>query len=217
MLIFDVLHPEKFAKHGMECKDVYADSWYQWTKNGNFAVGYGSVESSGTADRAYHMEGGFLKVKKRFKRIHGKGGLNDQQIAFAERHGYVETMPDKTVDEDRGYPLYCERTRWGKILPTVPLNYHVQGTAMWWMCKAMVRCHNYLAKVSKAKGVGYHLIMQVHDELVFDFPKGKTSTYNKPIIEECMRLMRMGGDDIGLPTPVSCLYHPHNWGEGIKV
>ena len=85
---------------------------------------YGATAESGTADRAYHVKGGQRRVEERFSRIKE---LNEKCIAFARKHGYVETMPDKTVDPSRGYPLWCTRMDNGDILPTVPLNYHVQG------------------------------------------------------------------------------------------
>ena len=216
MLMFAVLHPDKFARDKMDCKKKYAATWYQWTKNGDFAVQYGSVEQSGTADRAYHVPGAFQKIKSRFKQIHGPGGLNERMIAHADKYGYVETMPDKTVNPNHGYPLRCSRSNSGKVLPTVPLNYHVQGTAMWWMMKGMIRCQAYLDKLNaRPKSPGYHMIMQVHDELVFDFPAGKK--YNLLKVGKLRMLMEKGGDDIGIPTPVSIEYHPNNWGEGETI
>lgn len=213
LLAFDILHPKEFAEHGANVKKVYASTLYQWTKNGNFAVQYGAQEASGTADRAYHVPGGQALIQKRLGKIRD---LNQRMIDHAEKYGYVETMPDKTVDPKRGYPLLCTRSKWGSIMPTVPLSYHVQGTAMWWMMKAMIRCHAYL----KTLEGGYFMVMQVHDELVFDFPKGRGSEpwkTNLPKIRKVMRLMAQGGDDIGVPTPVSCEYHADNWSEGISV
>ena len=217
LLVFSILHPDKFKKHGAKCKEVYKSTWYQWTKNGNFAIQYGATEESGTADRAYHVKGAQRLIKQRFRRI---AELNQRMIAFAREHGYVETIPDKTVDPERGYPLYCTRSRWGDIKPTVPLNYHVQGTAMWWMMKAMIRCQEYLDELNRKNNQGYYMVMQVHDELVFDFPKGKGKQpwrTNLPKIRKIKRLMEMGGDDIGIPTPVSVQYHPDNWSEGVEV
>lgn len=221
LLVFDILHPQLFAKHGAECKDVYADTWYQWTKNGNFAVQYGAVEVSGTADRAYRVPGAQRRVQDRFKQIKK---LNQYQIDYARQHGYVETMPDKTVDPRRGYPLMCARTKWGSILETVPLNYHIQGTAMWWMMKAMIRCHDYLQGL-RDRGLDAWMIIQVHDELVFDFPaseieideNGEEVLSNLPYVAELCRLMAQGGDDISIPTPVSCKHHPQTWNEGFSV
>jgi DNA polymerase I-like protein with 3'-5' exonuclease and polymerase domains len=220
-------------KVGPHCKKKYASTWYQWVKNGGFAVQYGAVEKEeGTADKAFHRPGSHAKLKARFSKL---DILNTRQIKFAERFGYVETIPDKTVDPERGYPLLCTRTEWGNILPTVPLNYYVQGTAMWWMMKAMIRVQAFLDRLNRAdstlpgsiyrlaykyRGEGFYLIMQVHDELVFDFPAGTgEEPYNEflPILRELKRLMEQGGDDIGIPTPVSCEYHPNNWAEGLTI
>ena len=221
LLVFDTLHPDKFAKHGKECKKVYESTWYQWTKNGNFAVQYGAVEASGTADRAYHVKGAQKRIQQRFRKIKK---LNEKLIAQAQKTGYVETMPDKTVDPKRGYPLLCSRTRQNRVLPTVPLNYWSQGTAMWWMMKAMIRCQAYLNEINGRIGEkhykqGFHMIMQVHDELVFDFPKSikASKPKNLAVVRKIQKLMEQGGDDIGVPTPVSIEYHPNNWSEGVSI
>lgn len=220
LLIFDTLHPDKFAKHGPAVKDVFESTWYQWTKNGNFAVQYGAIEKDidSTADKAYHVPGAQKRIKSRFQKI---AKLNDYYIAYAEKHGYVETMQDLSVEgTDRGYPLLCTRTEHGRILPTVPLNYHIQGSAMWWMQKAMVRCHAVLQSRNRRDPRGYRIAMQVHDELVFDFPAGTGSKpwqTNLPLAIELQGEMARGGDDFGLPTPVSRKYHPVSWDQGIAV
>lgn len=205
LLFFDILHPDKFAKYGKDVKVVYKDTWYQWTKNGDFAVQYGAVAESGTADRAYHVEGAQHKIESRLSRIKQ---LSQRMISFANRHGYVETMPDKTVDPNRGYPLLCSRNEWGKVKPTIPLSYHVQGTAMWCTRKAMVRCHEYLRSLPG----NCRIVLQVHDEMVFDLPF-RENRGNQPIVDNLKRLMELSGEDIGVPLKVSATYHPLNWGE----
>ena len=206
-----------FEKVGSVCKSRFADSWYQWCKNGGFAVQYGAVDRGdieGTADRAFHRRGSHAKLKQRFQKIHGPGGLNERLIAFANEHGYVETIPDKLVDPDHGYPLMCARGWGGDVKPTIPLNYRTQGTAMWWMMTSMIGCHEYLAGYE-----GYYMIMQVHDELVFDFPAGTGKEpwrTNYKIADKCRRIMESSGDRIGIPTPVSMKYHDHNWQDEIN-
>lgn len=218
LLNFHTVYPDLWQKQldavgfenvGPACKKIYASTWYQWCKNGGFAVQYGAQESSGTADRAFHKPGAQALLMERFSRL---GRHNQWCIDYAEQHGHVETIPDQTVDPDRGYPLLCTRSQCGKILPTVPLNYRTQSTAMWWMFKAMVRCYDQL-EVWRSKGViDAWIVMQIHDELVFDFPaRGKK---NWPYVRKLKRLMEQGGDDIGVPTPVGVEYHPNNWGEG---
>lgn len=212
LVVFDTLYPELFAKHGKHVKDPneeggFESTLYQWVKNGNFAIIYGAQEE--TADRTYRVKGAYQRIRNRFPRI---AMLNDRQIKYADHFGYVETMPDKNVDPEHGYPLLCSRTEWGRISPTTPLNYHVQGTAMWWMQSAMIRVSNYLKTLNDV-----HLTLQVHDELVVDFPKGNGGEpwkTNLPKVQEIKRLMELGGEDLGLPTPCSIEYHEKSWDIG---
>lgn len=223
LLVSHILHPKEFEAcrgkdgtiDGRIFKDEYESTLYQWIKNGNFAVQYGAVETSGTADRAYHVPGAQRRIQERFSNIKK---LNDQTIAFANKYGYVETMPDKTVNPKRGYPLMCTRTEYGRILETVPFNYYIQGTAMQWMAKAMVRCGAYMDRLNgdRARDM-YYITLQIHDELVFDFPRGtgpKPWLTNLPKAKKIKQLMELGGDDIGIPTPVSIEYHTESYSEG---
>lgn len=209
-------------KVGPHCKKKYASSWYQYCKNGGFAIQYGAVnitdpDRMGTADHAFHKKGAHSLLEARFSKLKK---LNRKQIDFANRHGYVETMPDKTVNPRRGYPLLCTRSSYGRILETVPLSYHVQGTAMWWTGKAMIRTQEYLDHLNSSSTLGYFLIMQVHDEICLDFPIGRGGEpwkTNLPKIRKIQYLMRKGGDDIGVPTPVGCEYHGNSWAEGLSL
>jgi DNA polymerase I-like protein with 3'-5' exonuclease and polymerase domains len=223
LLFFSILHPDKYdhddPKGLLVAKKKYAATWYQWTKNGDFAVQYGAVAESGTADRAYNVVGGQAKIESRLTNIKK---YSQFQIKYAQKHGYVETVPDKTVDPYHGYPLLCTRSKWGKIVETVPLSYHVQGTAMWWMCQAMIRVQEYLDELNRKCKIPnhYRIAIQVHDELVFDFPKGRGLEpwkTNLPIMRNIKRLMEMGGEGIDVPTPINCEYHEHNWQEGRSI
>lgn len=228
LLISHILHPKEFEScvdekgqvDGRLFKKKYASTLYQWVKNGNFAVQYGAVDKedgTGTADRAYHMKGAQARIKARFTK---QDGLNQYWIDFAERNGYVETMPDRSVDPKRGYPVLCSRTEFGKIKPTVPLNYHVQSTAMWWMMLGMVACENLLSRW-RASGFDAWMVLQVHDELVFDLPraphpKKDAGRSNLPRVLKLKSLMEQNGENLipQVPTPVGVEYHDHTWAEG---
>jgi hypothetical protein len=235
LLNFSVVYPDIWEKElrevglekvGPHCKKKYASSWYQWCKNGGFAVQYGAVDrddGGGTADRAFHRRGAHTILRTRFSRLEA---LNQRWIRFAENKGYVETLPDKSVDPDHGYPLLCSRTDYGRIKPTVPLNYHVQGTAMWWTMMAMIRCQDYLDSLNKPISshlrthLGYHMTIQCHDELVFDFPRGtgpEPWKSNLPKIRRIQGIMERCGDGIGVPTPVGLEYHESSWAEGVTL
>lgn len=230
LLIAHILWTKEFEeclRKGQSFKDVYKATLYQWTKNGDFAVTYGAMIESGTADRAYHQPGAQEKIMRRFTKI---ANLNQTLIAHATKHGFVWTMVDREIGS--GYPLQIPRNAWGRIRPTTPLNYHSQGTAMWCTCKAMRRCNNFLEQWNKSDEAlrrieanvrrgferkGYYITMQVHDELVFDFPRGATPTENLDVILKCKELMEESGEDIGIPLTVDYSYHPDNWAQHTEI
>lgn len=214
LLTASIIYPDLFwplADKKGEFKKRYGSSWYQWTKNFNFAIQYGAGEK--TADLAAHKPGCWKLMKSKLKRL---SDLNSWCIRFAVKNGYIETLPDKTVDPKRGYPLSCIGDD-GRVSPTIPLNYRVQGSAMWSTTTAMPRCQDLLNSFNKGKPKisQAFIIMQVHDELVFDFPKGGIKNY--PIIKRLGEEMERSGDNIGIPLKVSINYHPNNWRDSETV
>lgn len=208
LLNASIVYPDEFwpiAEQKGEFKKRYASTLYQWIKNFGFAVSYGAMEPSGTADRAAHRPGAQRMVMDKLKE-HSR--LNQYYIDYAEKHGYVETIPDREVDPERGYPLVCTRTDYGRVLPTVPLNYHVQGTACWVMMRAMIKVQDYLDTL----GDGWKMVMNVHDEIVLDFPSSKRY---KPKVNKVRKLMESVGEAIGIPLTVGVDYHPNNWAQAV--
>lgn len=225
ILNFSVVYPDIWEaavkkvgieKAGPYVKKFYASTYYQWCKNGDFAVGYGAIDRpEGTADKAFHRVGSHARLKERFAK---KEILNQYYIKQAEKYGYVETLPDRTVNPKRGYPLLCTRTKWGGVKPTVPLNYHVQSTAMWVMARMMVKVKKYLDQLSRKTGEVYRIVLQIHDEVVVDLPQ-KPDKENLGIVLEIKKLMDSIGDDLipAIPLPVGIEYHPHNWKDGEQI
>lgn len=206
-------------------KKKYASTEYQWMKNFDFALAYQCGEAQG--DRTARRRGAWRRVKSTFKEL---DRLANEKITLARKHGVIETLPDKTVDPSRGYPLMTSRSTWGDVSPTIPLNYFVSGTAMWCTRKAMVRCQTQLdawnqmvliraglqdaTVLTRRKHLlqyGYHIALQVHDELLFDFPAG--GRRNLARAHTLKRLMEQSGDDIGVPLRVAISWHPKTWAE----
>lgn len=217
LLIASILYTKEWkaclTKAGAESaadlfRTKYKDTKYQWTKAGNFAEMYGAVDredGQGTADRAFHIPGAQSIIAKR---LTAKNKLNQQYIDIANKQGYVETMIDTEVDPDKGYPLWCGRTKWGKVKPTVPLNYHVQGTACWIMMRAMIKVQDYLDTLPSS--VKARIIMNVHDELVLEFSSGSNW---KPKAEKVRRIMESIGDVLFPQVNLTCGIdvHTNNW------
>ncbi len=211
LVVFDLLYPELFAKHGKAVKELYESTYYQWIKNGNFAIIYGCQQKK--ADATYHVSGAFEKVRYRFPRI---AALNDKYKGHATRYGYVETIPDKSVCSRRGYPVLVSRSEDGRVLPTTPFNYHISTTAMQWTNGCMRKTENQIKEWRKDGFDGF-LTLQVHDELVWDFPRGEgeehwnTNLWRTDILRD---LMQSCGDDVNVPTPVSREVHSASYATG---
>lgn len=211
LLNASIIYPEQFwplADQKGEFKKRYASTYYQWVKNFGFAFSYGAQDA--TADRAAHKKGARRLIAENLKE-HAK--LNKKYVDMAARLGYVETIPDASIGAKRGYPIYCSRNNYERISPTIPLNFHVQSTAMWCTMKAMNRCALQLEQWSRQEGKVYRIALQVHDELVFDFPYS-ANRGNLPKVRKIKNLMKQSGDDIGVPLSVSISYHLENWSKG---
>lgn len=212
----DELRAVGLEKVGPHFKKKYNTTLYHYGKCGGLAMQYQCGE--GTADRTFRRKGGYNRIKASLVALEK---LNAKCVDFANRNGYVETIPDRSIDPDHGYPLLCTRNEWGRIKPTVPLNYRTQGTAGWWMMRALNRCHAKI-KEWREKGFDAWIALTVHDELVFDFPK-RADPIKDPMrsnlwrAQALRRLMEKGGEDVGVPTPVSMEYHAVSWDKGVSV
>lgn len=103
----------------------------------------------------------------------------DDMINFCREHGYVQTL--------------MGRKRWLRDINSAnftvrgfaernAINSPIQGTAADMVKLAMVKVHRAL----KEKGLKTKMILQVHDELVFDTPREELETV-KPLILDCMQ------------------------------
>jgi DNA polymerase I-like protein with 3'-5' exonuclease and polymerase domains len=223
LLIAHILFPSEFEKginadgvlDGRIFKAKYPQIYAKNIKCGNFALQYGAGDE--TADKTYGIPGARRRIKSRFVK---QEALNQQCISHAKKYGYVETIPDRSVDPEHGYRLMLTRTEFGKILETEPFNYFVQGTACFWIHRCMVKVEAQLEKW-RATGFDIRMVNQVHDELVLECPKSKihpSESVNKSNlwrINHIRRIMESCGDDIGIPTPCSAGYRPDNWAEGV--
>ncbi|HZG99731.1 MAG TPA: DNA polymerase, partial [Flavisolibacter sp.] len=118
----------------------------------------------------------------------------DEMINFAREHGYVQTLLGRkrwlrdinssnfTV---RGY---AERNA---------INSPIQGTAADMIKMAMVKIY----KAFKEHGFQSKMILQVHDELVFDVTRDEVEKV-KPVILECMQSAMTLPNDIPIVAEV---------------
>ncbi len=104
------------------------------------------------------------------------------------------------------------------MLSTTPFNYHVSGTACWVKNTALARCADQCTEW-RAEGFDAHIALEVHDDLLFDSPRGTSLEENLPRALILKGLMEQGGEDLvpRIPTPVSMEYIIESWANGVAV
>jgi len=195
LLVASTVRPEMFKRLGPD--KFKKTQEYRWIKNGNFAEQYSGGEE--TVDEAFHVRGGYRKVKDRFPKINK---LARKVLKEGRKNGFITTLG--------GYPLQCPLNEYGEVKSTTPFNYFIQGTAGDILRDAMIAVDGYLETL----GPEYRIIMTIHDELVLDFPEGN----NLPVVTNVVRLMEEAGRKIcGFETPVDAEVIRTNWADGKPV
>ena len=196
MMFARIVCPEAIRKAGGEDRFKKTQQ-YRYVKNGDFALTYGA--SAATADAAYHIKGAYRKVRRYFTKL---DTYMRSIVSLAERRGYITTR--SAVGE--GYPLY---TTPGKAY-TQAVDYVCQGTAGWAMLLAIIQCWKYLAQYPT-----HHMIMTIHDELLFDFPADDER--NMAILANCTHLMESSGAHINVPLKAEAEVITTTWDKGVPV
>lgn len=196
LLIAKELHPQLRDYDSND--DIPPDLYplYKTTKNGNFSIIYGSTP--GTADATYKIRGAYDRIAARFPEVRT---FTKQLHREVNQRGYIETLT--------GYRLWIPLED-----PHKAVSGKVQGTAGSVIGQAMVRCADYLARA----GVNGHLIIQVHDELVFQFhdsvPVADPDNELDGLVFNLEREMSSIGNEIDVPLAVSTELITDNWAEG---
>ncbi len=173
------IHTATAAKvYGIEEADVTKEMRYK-AKSVNFGIIYGQgafgLSENLKISRAEAKEI-IDNYKMQFPNIQQ---YMDEQIKFAQQHGYVQTL--------------MGRKRWLRDINSAnftvrgfaernAINMPIQGTAADMIKLAMIKIHNEF----KERNFQSKMILQVHDELVFDALKEEVEII-KPIIIACMQ------------------------------
>jgi DNA polymerase I-like protein with 3'-5' exonuclease and polymerase domains len=120
----------------------------------------------------------------------------EQNKHSAVKRGFVETLG--------GYPLQVPA---GK--PHAATNYIIQGAEGKIVQRAMVLCDDYLSEYCPDA----HIALQVHDELIFDFPVGEGRHH----IGTLAWLMEEAARQLGIPCEVDGKYIAEAWNKGESV
>ncbi len=173
------IHTATAAKvFGVDEKEVTKEMRYK-AKSVNFGIIYGQG-AFGLADNLGISRSEAKEIIDNYKKqFAGIQKYMDDTINFAREHGYVQTL--------------MGRKRWLKDINSAnftvrgfaernAINSPIQGTAADMIKLAMIRIHEEF----KQQGFRSKMLLQVHDELVFDAHKSELDII-KPLIKRCMQ------------------------------
>ena len=118
---------------------------------------------------------------------------------FARAHGYARTL----MGRRRYLPDIASRNASARsFAERNAVNMPIQGTSADMIKLAMIRIHGEL----KERHLSSKMLIQVHDELLFDVPINEVDTM-KPLVEQCMReALPLEGVEVQVGIGVG-----HNW------
>lgn len=144
----------------------------------NFATIYGQGPNALARQLKIPLTEAKAFITTYFERFHGVREYLDSQVAFAKAHGYVETIFGRRryIPElrDRNFNIRSFGER-------VATNAPIQGSAADLIKVAMIRIHE---RIRDAHLEG-RMLLQVHDELVFECPPSEVTTLSK-LVADCM-------------------------------
>ncbi len=164
--------------YGLDERDVTHDMRRQ-AKTVNFGIIYG-ISAFGLAQRLNipRYEAGNL-IEQYFEQFPGAKKYMDDTIDFAREHGYVETMTGR-----RRYlrDIHSRNATTRKSAERNAINSRIQGSAADMIKIAMRRVQDALFE----RDLKTRMLLQVHDELVFDMHKDEADIA-MPLIEDAMK------------------------------
>jgi len=171
------IHRATAAKvYGIEESEVDADMRRN-AKAVNFGIIYGQSAFGLSQNLGISRYEAKEIIENYFKQYHSVKKYMDDSIQFAKEHGYVQTIKGRKIklpdinSSNHTVRGFAER---------VAINAPIQGSAADMIKLAMIKIDMAL----KSQNLKTKMILQVHDELVFDVPKGELEIVQKLVKEE---------------------------------
>ncbi len=145
----------------------------------NFAILYGAGATRLTQELEISRSEASELISNYYERFTGLKQFMSGTVEQAKEEGYVSTL----LGRKRSLRDINSRSSVARALAErMAMNTPIQGTAADMIKLAMIRIHAML----REKGFKTRMILQVHDELVFDAPRDEVEIVT-PLIEELMR------------------------------
>jgi len=173
------IHTATAAKvYGVPENEVTKDMRYK-AKSVNFGIIYGQGAFGLAENLNISRTEAKQLIDNYFKEYEGIKKFMDGQVNFARENGYVKTLLGRKrwlrdiTSSNATVRSFAERNA---------INAPIQGSAADMIKVAMINIHNELSKMN----IKSRMVLQVHDELVFDVYKPELDLI-KPIIEKHMQ------------------------------
>lgn len=170
----------------------------------NFGIIYG-ISGFGLANQLDIPRGeADAYIKKYFERFPGIRDYMDRTKAFAREHGYVQTIFGRKAHfPNIGSKVPAQRA----FMERAAINAPIQGSAADIIRRAMIRIPDAL----KAKRLQARMLLQVHDELVFEVPDDEAKA-TCALVKEVMERAAEPALSLSVPLTVDAKAG-RNWDE----
>ncbi len=150
----------------------------------NFATLYGQGAFSLARQLGIGRDEAKAFIEQYFQRFSGVRAYLDEQVAMAREKGYVETLMGR-----RRYIPELTAKNWNirQFGERVAQNTPIQGTAADMIKKAMIDVAAALAEAD----TGARMLLQVHDELLFEVPLGEEDALAELVISNMEGAMEL--------------------------
>jgi DNA polymerase-1 len=168
----------------------------------NFGIIYG-ISAFGLANQLnIEREEAGAYIRKYFERFPGIRDYIEETKAFAKKHGFVETLFGRKCH----YPdIGASNASIRAFNERAAINARLQGTAADIIRRAMIRMDGALTK----KKLNAQMLLQVHDELVFEVPEGEVEK-TLPVVTSVMVEAPLPALSLSVPLQVEA-HAADNW------
>ena len=169
--------------HGLDEKDV-TDSMRETAKRVNFGIIYGLTSYGLSRDLGISVEGAQGFIDAYFLRYPKVKEYMQEQIKKAQKDGFVTTL----LGRRRYIPQINNKNQAiRQFAQRKAINTPVQGTASDLIKLAMIQIYNEInTKNLKAK-----MILQIHDELVFNVPNYEADEFSKLVKDRMENVLKL--------------------------
>ncbi|MBV8908995.1 MAG: DNA polymerase I, partial [Sphingomonas sp.] len=171
----------------------------------NFAILYGSSAWGIASRMGLAREEGKAIIDRYFERFPGIRAFMHSTLAFAREHGFTQTLFGRRTHFEPNIRSPNPSIRAGA--ERAAINAPIQGTSADLIKRAMARMDDALAEAGLAD---VRMLLQVHDELVFEVPDGKEEAASA-VIKQVMANAAEPAMKLDVPLDVEVGWGEH-WG-----